>query len=186
MRRWLERNGFYVFLAVLIACLGAGAWRMRNRPARRAQDTAQSTMAETGGGCLLDPLDPSRRLEVGEEQKAVWSEALSCWSGHEGRDFYCAEGTGIYALEAGEVVRMYEDAFLGNTLVVRGEEGETVYAGLADECALRVGQRVEAGERLGSVGKSGLGEPGAPHLHLQLSQTAATMPAITSDAQASR
>lgn len=185
MRRWLVRNGFYVFLAVLIACLGAGAWRLRNRPARRAQETAQSAMAETGG-CLVDPLDPSRSLEPGEEQKAVWSETLSCWSGHEGRDFFCAEGTAVYALEAGEVVRMYEDAFLGNALVVRGEEGETLYAGLADECALHVGQRVEAGERLGSVGESGLGEPGAPHLHLQLSQSAAMMPAITNDAQASR
>ena len=174
MRGWLERNGYYVFLAVLIACLGAGAWRLRNRPARREQETALSAMAETGGDYLLDPLDPSRRLEAGEEQRAVWSDALSCWSGHAGWDFYCAEGAAVYAAEAGEVVRMYRDAFLGNALVVRAEQGETVYAGLADECALRVGRRVEAGERIGSVGEGGLGEPDAPHLHLQISRTAPT------------
>ena len=185
-KEWLEKYGFYVFLAVLVLCLGVSAWALRSRPARRDEENALTAMAGAEGASLRDPIEPSRAFDPGAEEKAVWSEVLSCWTGHAGWDIFCEEGTAVYALHAGEVVRMEQDAFLGNALVVRGEEGETLYAGLADECALRVGRAVEAGELLGRVGESGLSEPGAPHLHLEHHKTAATMPATTSDAQASR
>ena len=185
-KEWLEKYGFYVFLAVLVLCLGVSAWALRSRSAHREEEPALTAMAGAEDAVLRDPLDPSRAFEPGEAQKVVWSETLSCWAGHAGWDLFCEEGTAVYALHAGEVVRMYQDAFLGNALIVRGEEGEALYAGLSDECALRVGRRVEAGELLGSVGESGLSEPGAPHLHLETYKTAATMPATTSDAQASR
>lgn len=185
--RWLKRYGFYLFLGVVLLCLGGGAAWLRERgESLGAGEEAQSAMAEPQEEPLLDPLDPSQMLALGQEQTVIWREGLACWAGHAGWDIACAEGDAVYALHAGEVVELSADRFLGNLVRVRGEARETVYAGLADECSLRQGQRVGAGALLGKIGSPGLGERGAAHLHLETYKTAATMPAMTSDAQASR
>ena len=36
-KEWLEKYGFYVFLAVLVLCLGVSAWALRSRSAHREE-----------------------------------------------------------------------------------------------------------------------------------------------------
>lgn len=72
VKGWLERNGFYVFLAVLVLCLGVSAWALRSRSARREEEPALTAMAGAEDAGLRDPLDPSRAFEPGAEEKVVW------------------------------------------------------------------------------------------------------------------
>ncbi|HEU4450347.1 MAG TPA: peptidoglycan DD-metalloendopeptidase family protein [Gaiellaceae bacterium] len=86
---------------------------------------------------------------------------------HAGIDFPARSGARVRAARAGVVVSAGWDAGgFGNLVVVRHGRGlRTLYAHLA---AVRVakGERVEAGERLGAVGATGLAT--GPHLHLEL------------------
>jgi murein DD-endopeptidase MepM/ murein hydrolase activator NlpD len=91
------------------------------------------------------------------------SPALST---HEGEDFSAAAGTPVYAPAAGTVV-LAEPLFVrGNAIVL--DHGHGVYSGYwhLSELAVRVGERVLVGQRLGAVGSTGL-STGA-HLHWEL------------------
>lgn len=167
--RWLARFGYSLFLGALILCLGAGAWLVRRGvAAHSAQESALPAASEPSGSArLLHPLDPTLSFELSAQQTVVWSDALACWSGHTGWDLPCEEGATVYALHGGRVARLYRDRFLGNALLVSGEAGETLYAGLGDETSLREGAVLSAGDPVGSVGAPGLGERGASHLHLE-------------------
>ena len=169
IKRWLTRFGYFWFLGALILCLGTSSWLLRRGVAApAAQESALPAASEPSEATgLIHPLDPDRSFELSAQQTVVWSDALACWSGHTGWDLPCEEGAAVYALHGGRVARLYRDRFLGNTLLVTGEAGETLYAGLGEDTSLRKGDFLSAGDPVGRVGEPGLGELGAFHLHLE-------------------
>ncbi len=104
---------------------------------------------------------------------------------HEGTDIYAPEGTPIYSITSGTVTTAYGSDESGwNTLggysvMVRADRdsgsvrrGDSLYyAHLSEPTPLEEGTRVEAGERIGTVGRTAGEDPGTvadfpPHLHL--------------------
>ncbi len=85
---------------------------------------------------------------------------------HDGEDLMSPCGTPIVAAAAGKVVFADSDGAAGNYLVIRGERGDFVYMHLQREPRHAVGERVQAGERLGAVGRSG--NASACHLHFEI------------------
>jgi uncharacterized protein YgiM (DUF1202 family) len=92
-------------------------------------------------------------------------------AGHEGVDFLAPLGANIYACADGQVfdVRSNDGNAYGIHVRVRhrvnGQEYHTVYAHLS-RALVSVGQRVQAGERVGLSGNTG--HSFGPHLHLTL------------------
>lgn len=85
---------------------------------------------------------------------------------HEGLDLIVARGTPVLAAADGTVTAASRNKSSGSTIRIAHEGGyETVYAHL-ESMAVRVGQRVSAGERIGTVGMSG--QAFAPHLHYEV------------------
>lgn len=85
---------------------------------------------------------------------------------HEGIDLANALGTAVSAPLAGEVVFAAADGDRGNVVVLRHGEGlESRYHHLGD-IAVRPGQRLSKGERLGSIGETG--KTTGPHVHVEL------------------
>lgn len=85
---------------------------------------------------------------------------------HEGLDLLVARGTPVYAAAAGTVESASRNRTSGYTVRIRHAGGyETLYAHL-ESMAVRAGQRVESGQRIGSVGMSG--QAFAPHLHYEV------------------
>ncbi|NBV54515.1 MAG: M23 family metallopeptidase [Proteobacteria bacterium] len=84
-------------------------------------------------------------------------------SWHKGHDFAAPTGTPVVAPTDG-VVRLARDTFMSGNLVMLDHGGEltSVYAHL-DRMQVKVGQRVRAGEQLGTVGTTG--RSSGPHLH---------------------
>lgn len=90
---------------------------------------------------------------------------------HTGTDFAAPAGTSIHALTDGEV--MYADMMPGGGNTVRLKHsiaGKTVYSQykhmLPGSFAVKVGQKVKAGDRLGAVGSTG--NSTGNHLHLEI------------------
>jgi hypothetical protein len=82
---------------------------------------------------------------------------------HTGVDFTAPEGTAVLAANAGTVVLSEEHFFGGQSIVLDHGMGlYTMYFHLAERLA-EVGRRVERGEPIGRVGRSGRAT--GPHLH---------------------
>lgn len=90
---------------------------------------------------------------------------------HEGFDITAACGAPLVAAATGRVVRRgYDPVLYGNYLKIHGQ-GEArgyFYAHLIRPPAVRRGERVWAGQRVGSVGETGNAVGTGCHLHFEL------------------
>ena len=104
---------------------------------------------------------------------------------HAGSDFAAPDGTPIYAVADGIVVRAgYTDAGGGVIVIehtVRGERVASMYVHMwAHGIHVAEGDTVTAGQRIGDVGSSG--HSTGPHLHLQIHPGGADADPVNSDA----
>jgi hypothetical protein len=77
-------------------------------------------------------------------------------SGHKGIDFYMKTGTELRSIEDGVVVKvLHLKNNVGNAVFVKWQDGTTAIYGHMDSIAVRVGDKVHAGEILGYSGHSG-------------------------------
>ena len=91
------------------------------------------------------------------------------WRTHSGLDIAALEGVNVLSISAGTVEQVYEDALMGTTIVVDHGGGlQSWYSNLAPETAVQVGDSVDIGGVLGTVGGSAIAESGeSPHVHLE-------------------
>ena len=99
--------------------------------------------------------------------KLAYNPTTRDWRTHAGVDIAAPEGSQVRAVAEGTVLSVYEDDLLGVTVTVEHAGGlVTHYANLAKEVAVAAGDRISAGQTLGTVSRTALGEIGSePHLH---------------------
>ncbi len=87
---------------------------------------------------------------------------------HGGQDVFAPAGTPLVAIRAGVIVEAGTDGARGNHVSVYSLAARTTFAyfHLQAPTALRVGERVSAGARLGAVGCTGSCQ--GDHLHLEM------------------
>lgn len=84
---------------------------------------------------------------------------------HEGIDLGGKRGSRIFAIEDGIIDRTKRQDNGALQIVMRGESGAKFYYGHMDDVLVKGGQRVQAGDVIGTMGDSG--SPGAVHLHFE-------------------
>lgn len=149
--------------------------------------TEPAADAVATGGKTVEPTEPggteASHLEVrppvaGEPCNTfaadflAYNETTRDWRTHEGLDLSAAVGEEVVAAAAGSVYTVYEDESLGMTVVLRHTNGYTThYSNLDKEVAVSVGDNVEAGTVLGTVGQTaGTEMASVPHLHFAVYQ----------------
>ena len=136
-------------------------------PETEAPVLAPEPAAEAGPATVLcRPVEGAVVSEYSMD-KLAYNPTTRDWRTHAGLDLAAAEGTEVRAAAAGTVLAVYEDDMLGVTVTLGHEDGwVTHYANLAEEVAVTAGDAVAAGQVLGTVGRTALGEVGSePHLH---------------------
>lgn len=85
---------------------------------------------------------------------------------HQGVDIFAPRGTPVLAVAAGYISRVGTSRLGGNVVWLRdSRRGANIYYAHLDRHLVRDGQRVEAGDTVGTVGNTGNARGGKPHLH---------------------
>ena len=108
-------------------------------------------------------------------EKLAYNRTMQDWRTHDGVDILAAQGATVQAACAGTVTAVYDDEYLGTTLVIAHDGGYTTqYSNLAAMPTVSVGDTVAAGDVIGAVGATALLEAGEePHLHFSVCQNGA-------------
>ena len=102
----------------------------------------------------------------------AYSETMGDWRVHEGMDLAVSLGTQVMATADGTVHAIYQDDFMGTTLVNDQGNGLTSqYSNLTEVPTVAVGDSVKTGSIIGSVGSTAVAELGRQaHLHFAMYQ----------------
>lgn len=96
----------------------------------------------------------------------TWQAARPPKRHHQGIDIFGNKGTPIVAATEGVVIKVGQDRLGGNVVMVYGPAGYQHYYAHLDQFAdLHVGDRVQAGTVLGTLGNTGNARTTPPHLH---------------------
>ena len=100
----------------------------------------------------------------------IYNRTLSDWRTHPALDIAAAMGTQVMAAGSGRVENIYTDDLYGVTVVIDHMGGlKSIYSNLAETPTVYVGDGVIAGEIIGAVGSTALGETGeVTHLHFAM------------------
>ena len=102
--------------------------------------------------------------------KLLYSVTLDQWMTHDAVDIKADAGTPVKCVFAGTVERVAKDDALGYTVTVQHANSRTtVYANLNSDVRVKVGDRLNAGDVIGTVGTSAISECALPpHLHFAI------------------
>ena len=107
----------------------------------------------------------------------AYDETMGDWRTHCGLDISAQLGIEVCAISAGTVEAVYEDDWMGTTVVIDHGEGlKSIYSNLAAVPTVETGDVVKTGTVIGAVGETALAEIGRPpHLHLEMSKDGYTV-----------
>ena len=128
--------------------------------------TALQTML-TVNTSLSYPLDNAHVLREYSEE-TVYNKTLNQWNAHTGVDFKCNVGDNVYSMGDGEVIRVYEDDMLGNTVVVQSATYTAYYSGLSDKISLQKGSTVKTGDIIGLAAVVPCEAMDPTHVHIEI------------------
>lgn len=115
-------------------------------------------------------LPPGEHLRFGATRSGV--RPVECGQGHCGVDIGSTRGTIIHAAADGEIViaHLENSGEAGRAIAIEHGQGVRTYYMHMDELrpGIEAGQRIRAGEALGTMGDTGLAV--GPHLHFALTQ----------------
>ncbi|MCF7914433.1 MAG: M23 family metallopeptidase [Spirochaetaceae bacterium] len=104
--------------------------------------------------------------EYGDRRIYSYSDESTARSIHSGIDLAAPIGTPVLAVEAGQIVLAADRIISGNSVVIEHLPGVySIYFHL-DGLEVEQGNRVQAGQQIGTVGMSGLAT--GPHLHYEV------------------
>jgi murein DD-endopeptidase MepM/ murein hydrolase activator NlpD len=118
-------------------------------------------------GPLTSPVAATRQTAAfADRREYLYADGGSSLSLHNGVDLAALEGTPVLASGSGRVALAGDRLLSGKTVVLEHLPGVfSLYFHLS-ELAVTEGQEVQAGERIGAVGMTGLAT--GPHLHWEL------------------
>ncbi len=123
-----------------------------------AETKAEQPAQEPAKSVFFAPVE-GEAVAAFSASELSYNAALDDWRTHNGVDLSAHLGDGVYAAKDGEVLSVSNDLLLGTTVTLNHGDGMmTVYANLSPDLEVEQGQRVNAGQMIGTVGETALGE----------------------------
>lgn len=100
--------------------------------------------------------------------KLVYNDTLKQWRTHNGVDFEATAGSDVLAIAGGKVASVENTILEGTVITLTHSDGYTsIYKGLA-AANVAVGDEVESGKVIGTVGSMMCEQNSGAHLHLEM------------------
>jgi len=146
------------------------AERIRREEARKAALMAQSASKPTSGSVsssgFLFPLPAGQGIWISSPYGYRNHPVDGVYKFHYGVDFAANTGTPIYATKSGIVLVATYGEWNGNYVKLQHEDGSLSYYLHLDTFAVKKGDSVKQGQKLGTVGSTG--KSTGPHLHFEI------------------
>ena len=114
--------------------------------------------AEEEATVFTAPVD-GEAVAAFSNQELTYNAALEDWRTHNGVDLAAELGDPVLAAMDGEVLEVKEDLLLGTTVTINHGDGlMTIYGNLSHDVAVEQGEAVKAGDTIGTVGSTAVGE----------------------------
>ena len=188
IRNFFREKGYYIVLALCVCAVGVSGWlfvsgAIAEKKALRQETMSIATSAEDPAKNPSAEQKPAPTATADEETApaaAMTDESVReaaknvrVWPVSGGTqaaysvDLAASVGTPVKAAGAGIVTAVYDDEFLGTTVVINHPDGHvSQYSNLAVMPSVSAGDSVEAGQTIGAVGETALLEiADEPHLH---------------------
>lgn len=138
------------------------------RAARAVPQTAQA--AQAAAGAVPAPGITGQVCPIGVPNGFIdsWGFPRSGGRSHEGVDIFATRGTPLYAVADGTVRRLGHGGLGGLSVHLLDDAGTRYYYAHLDTITVEAGQRVEAGQVVGTVGNTGNARTTPAHLHWQV------------------
>lgn len=119
---------------------------------------------------FIIPVEDGEVIREYAKDNLVYSETLKEWITHLGIDIKAPKTTIVKAAENGEVESVKNDPRYGLTVIIKhNNDYKTVYANLLTTEFVNVGDKVEKGQSIGTVGNNAPFEiADEPHLHFEI------------------
>lgn len=134
--------------------------------------TATPTPAPTPAALVFTWPVKGEVLAPHSVETLAYDETMGDWRTHAGMDIAAPQGTQVLATAQGTVIDVSFDELMGATVVIEHRDGlESKYCNLAAKPPVSVGDEVETGSVIGSVGATAAAEgTRASHLHFELTK----------------
>ena len=135
-------------------------------PIPTAEPTATPAARQNTASKAAPPVDGEIIFSYAVD-KLIYSVTLDQWTTHPAIDIKAKEGTPVKCVFSGTVESVKKDDALGFSVRVQHANGRTtLYACLSEDVRVKEGDRVSAGDVIGTVGTSAISECALPaHLH---------------------
>ncbi len=118
----------------------------------------------------VSPLANFTILKEYNDTELMFNASLNRWEAHKSMDLGASDGEKVLSVASGEVSEVYNNYLEGNVVVIKHANGmQSVYGSLGDNVLVKVGDKVSAGQTIGTVSTSAKGEYiNQSHLHFEL------------------
>lgn len=136
-------------------------------PTATVSPTAAPTVKPQNGTSKVAPPVDGEIVFGFAIDKLIYSVTLDQWTTHPAVDIAAKEGTPVKSVFSGTVESVRKDDALGYSVRIGHANGRTtLYACLGEDVRVKEGDRVSAGDVIGTVGTSAISECALPaHLH---------------------
>ena len=174
LRIFVQRQGFFIMLAICVLIIaGSGFWAFRARNAEPEPSLAADSLPE-----FVQTLDQAEKLRLyrpvaGELlsgfSTVAYQSTLNRWGAHEAVDFLAEKGEDVFSAQAGTVTDAFRDPQWGGVIIVTHDGGVTTkYRGLEWPPVLEIGNKIEAGAHIGTIGTLPIESGDFSHLHFEM------------------
>ena len=119
---------------------------------------------------FVSPLEQKEILRGFAKETLVYSETLDEWITHLGVDILAPKTTVVKASEMGKIESIKNDPRYGMTIIIAHNKGfKTIYSNLLSTEFVQIGDNVDKGESIGTIGNSAAFEiADESHLHFEI------------------